>query len=241
MQLTEQDILYEDNHLLVVDKPAGIATMGAEGETETVAKLAAAYLKHKYNKPGNVFVGVVSRIDKPVSGVLVLARTSKAASRLSDQIRRQATRKCYVAWVDGKVTGREPIELTNYVRKNDAKQRMECFDNEPSDRNGKSQLAKLRLLPLASDGLTSLLSVELLTGRKHQIRTQLAHFGTPILGDRKYGPEPANTKWKLRNAIALHSSELEIEHPTRKETMTFRSSPLRRWTALPSEMREVIS
>ncbi|MFK7737329.1 MAG: RluA family pseudouridine synthase [Pirellulaceae bacterium] len=242
MQLTENDILYEDNHLLVVDKPAGIATMGAEGETETVAKLAAAYLKRKYNKPGNVFIGVVSRLDKPVSGVLVLARTSKAASRLSDQIRRQVTRKRYVAWVSGEVKGSEWIELTNYVRKNDAKQRMECFDSEASGhQSGKMQLAELRALPLVSDGRTSLLRVELLTGRKHQIRIQLAHYGTPILGDRKYGVDAGAPNWKSRTGIALHASELEIEHPTRKEKMVFRSSPLSLWAGLPPKFREALS
>jgi 23S rRNA pseudouridine1911/1915/1917 synthase len=241
MKLTDSDILYEDNHLLVVDKPAGVATMGAEGESETMAKLAAAYLKRKYNKPGNVFIGVVSRLDKPVSGVLVMARTSKAASRLSDQIRRQATRKRYLAWVNGKVAGSEWFELTNYVRKNDAKQRMECFDSEASDRGGKMQLARMRALPLASDGRTSLLSVELLTGRKHQIRTQLAHYGTPILGDRKYGTDASGLYWKSPNGIALHSTEVGIEHPTRKEEMIFRSSPLRLWKGLPSKMREAIS
>ncbi|MEM8734629.1 MAG: pseudouridine synthase, partial [Planctomycetota bacterium] len=108
--LSNDQVIYEDNHLLVVDKPAGIATMGEESGQQTVARLAANYIKHKYSKPGNVFVGVVSRLDKFVSGVLVLARTSKAASRLSDQIRRQTVRKFYLAWLaevpDGAIDGR---------------------------------------------------------------------------------------------------------------------------------------
>lgn len=232
-QLSSQQVLYEDNHLLVVNKQAGIATMGAEEGKPTMARLAAAYLKHKYNKPGNVFIGVVSRLDSRVSGVLLLARTSKAASRLSDQIRKRSPKKKYLAWAvalpdsDSVQTQADWIELKHSVCKNEKFQRMEVV--EPGNRD--SQDAVLRLRCLAAAGNNRLFEVELVTGRKHQIRVQLAELGYPIVGDTKYGSERKFTG----NGIALHCSQLTISHPTTKEELTFSSPAMQSWASYPRD------
>ncbi len=180
-------ILYEDNHLLVINKPAGLITMGSPAGESSAVTLAGEYLKVKYSKPGNVFVGVVSRLDRLVSGVLVLARTSKAAARLSEQFRERATEKYYLAWVEGRWDLPDGTELSNWMSKNDSAQRMEVVAAGSRD----AQLAQLRAKTEKMDGQRTLLSIELLTGRKHQIRLQLSERGHPILGDRKYESSPA--------------------------------------------------
>ncbi len=230
-QMRESDILHEDNHLLVVNKPSGFATMGtAEGEP-SVARSAAEFLKAKYNKPGNAFIGVVSRIDRLVSGVLVLAKTSKAASRLSDQIRRQSTTKRYLAWVEGDAMrlrhSAGSLTLEDYVRKNEPKQRMEVARG----RDG-AQLARMRVFAHQMVGGRTLVEAELITGRKHQIRLQLSNAGHPIIGDAKYG---SNQKFRSTNAlpaIALHCKMTQIEHPTTRQPLCFEASPKELWDSL---------
>ncbi len=232
-------ILYSDNHLLVIDKPAGIATMGADEGTPTIARQAAAYLQHKYRKPGRAFVGVVSRIDRLVSGVLVLARTSKAASRLSEQLREQQLGKSYLAMVEGywpvvdasaAAEAENWVELADYVAKDETAQRMRVVDAE----HHRGQLARLRVRALASAGQLSLLQVELLTGRKHQIRLQLAQHGTPIWGDVKYG-----ARRQAGEGIGLHCQQLTLVHPTLKDTRVFSSPPgphwRKAWGQLPAQ------
>lgn len=219
-------VLYEDNHLLVVNKPSGLPTMGAEGGVATAVTLAAAYLKQRYQKPGNVFVGVVSRLDSLVSGVLVLARTSKAASRLSEQFREQTTEKRYLAWVEGRLDTPEWLELRDWLRKDEAHHRMQVVRPGTSG----AQEAALRVRTLHAQPKRTLVAVDLLSGRKHQIRLQLASHGHPILGDRKYG-----AKAKFPHGIALHCHELSIEHPTRKERLSFTAPVPDYWpTAGPS-------
>lgn len=217
------NVLYEDNHLLVVDKPAGLATMGATSGTPTVVTWAAAYIKQRYHKPGNVFVGVVSRLDRLVSGVLVLARTSKAASRLSAQFREQSTEKRYLAWVEGKFPGGEEwTELQDWVIKDEARQRMRVAVAGAAG----AQSATLRVRVIAAQPARTQLEIDLLTGRKHQIRLQLSHHGHPILGDFKYGAKP-----RFPQGIALHCHQLAIEHPTRKEPLRFEAPPPDYWPA----------
>lgn len=234
-QLGPSDVLYEDNHLLVIDKPAGIATMGAEAGDHTIARMAATYLKKKYNKPGNVFIGVVSRIDRLVSGVLVLARTSKCAARLSEQFRQREPQKRYIAIVDGRVDLSTAtngwLNLTDHVRKKESEQRMEVV---PGDWKG-AQTAQLRLRCMGTWRSQSLIEVELLTGRKHQIRLQLSALGHPILGDRKYG----STR-KFSPGIALHSYSLSLKHPTRDESLRFISEPTRHWQEIHVEVRQAL-
>ncbi|MDG2219959.1 MAG: RluA family pseudouridine synthase [Rubripirellula sp.] len=216
------DILYEDNHLLVVNKPTGIATMGAEPGSVTIHELAADYLKRKYNKPGNVYVGIVSRLDLMTSGVLVLARTSKAAARLSDQFAGRGSftsRKLYLAAVQGHPQPTDG-EWNDLIYKDDAAHRMRVSPIQ----NAETRQAKLRYLTVNDTQSGSLLAIELLTGRKHQIRVQAAERGYAILGDRKYGSRAA-----FPTGIALHSWQLLLQHPTKRNPMSFEASPPKSW------------
>jgi 23S rRNA pseudouridine1911/1915/1917 synthase len=204
-------VLFEDNHLLVVNKPAGIATMGTAAGTTSMVTLAKAYLKQQYQKPGNVYLGVVSRLDSLVSGVLVFARTSKAAARLSEQFRERETKKIYWAIVEG-VPEPKSAELIHWMAKDESQQRMVARSKKSAD----VQEARLRYQTLRELAQGTLLEIELLTGRKHQIRVQLVEAGYPILGDRKYG-----SKRPFPAGIALHARSLTIEHPTLKKPLTF--------------------
>jgi len=229
------DVLYEDNHLLVINKPACIATMGAESGP-TIHSMAADYLKRTYNKPGKAFVGIVSRLDSMTSGVLVLARTSKAASRLSEQFagRKEGVSKVYLAAVSptvdsDPVVDSGPVEWTDWVRKDDRAKRMRVVDSES---NGAKE-ARLRFCTLGTGQDHSLLAVRLLTGRKHQIRVQFADRGHPVIGDRKYGsPKPFSA------GVALHSWRLQIVHPTRREPMWFAADPPASWKPFQTQLSD---
>ncbi len=226
--MAELQVLYEDNHLLVLDKPAGVATMGTAVGEPTLARDAAEYLKKKYQKPGNVFVGVVSRLDSLVSGVIVFARTSKAASRLSEQIRSQTPRKRYLAMVEGEMqtpVGKW-ITLSDYLVKNEAAHRMQIAVAS----NNNAQLAQLRYRPLATSLTTSLVEVELCTGRKHQIRVQLSALGHPVVGDAKY-----EARRRFSPGIALHSFRLTLAHPTQHKEMSFESWP-KHWSKIDNKL-----
>lgn len=212
-------VLFEDNHLLVVHKPAGIATMGTAAGTTSMITLAKDYLRKKYNKPGNVYLGVVSRLDSLVSGVLIFARTSKAAARLSEQFRDHKTKKMYWAIVEG-APQPAAAELLHWMTKDEPRQRMVVCPKRSAD----SQEARLRYQTLREFSEETLLEVNLQTGRKHQIRVQLAAVGHAILGDKKYG-----SRLLFPSGIALHARELTIEHPTLKEPLTFIAEPPKSW------------
>jgi 23S rRNA pseudouridine1911/1915/1917 synthase len=214
------EVLYEDNHLLVVNKPAGLATQGVAEGTASVLTRAKAYLKNKYKKPGNVYLGVVSRLDSTVSGVLVLARTSKAADRLTKQFQSGEVGKTYWALVESPP---EPAEgdLSNWVLKDEKLRRMTVV---PPRTRG-AQQARLSYRILGQEKLGTLVEVKLHTGRKHQIRLQLAEKGSAIIGDRKYGCR----KPFLDQAIALHCVRLQIEHPTTQKKLTFTLVPPATW------------
>ena len=204
------DVLYEDNHLLAINKPAGLLSVGDETGDESAFDWASDYLKVKYNKPGNVFVGVVHRLDRPVSGVLLFARTSKAAARLSDQFRRRSVSKRYLALVEGRAAdGRQ--ELQDCLAKNERNNTVRVVG--AGDRRGK--LSRLTYECVRHDGGQSLLRVEPLTGRSHQIRVQLASRSLPIVGDVKYGASQG-----LGHRILLHAEALEIDHPTQQHRLT---------------------
>ena len=196
-------VLYEDNHLLAINKPAMLPTMGAPAGTPTLLIAAKQYIKEKYQKPGNVYLGVVSRLDAPVTGVVLLARTSKAARRLTEQYREGRVQKTYWALVEG------PLSLGGG----------KCIDwLAPDERHRRVRIvganlpeAKQAVLEYQALGATNdytLLEVNLLTGRKHQIRIQLSHRNLPILGDRKYGSQTA-----FPSGIALHARRLTVAHP----------------------------
>ena len=217
----EFDVIYLDNHLLVVHKPAGLLVQEDRTGDPDLLTLGKAFLKEEFDKPGNVFLGLVHRLDRPVSGVMVLARTSKAASRLSDQFRRRAPDKRYFALVEGRLEGQGTRE--DYLAKIDRHVRI-VKQGHP-----KGKRAELRWQALATErrkeGNVSLVEIELVTGRAHQVRVQLAALGHPILGDLRYG---ATREFDGRN-LALHSYRLEVEHPTKREPMAFAAMPPATW------------
>jgi 23S rRNA pseudouridine1911/1915/1917 synthase len=197
-------VLYEDNHLLAVVKPAGLPTMGTPEGHATLLTLAKEYVKQRYRKPGNVYLGVVSRLDAPVTGVVLLARTSKAAARLTEQFRTRGVEKSYWAVVEGVV---EPAAgtLVDWLAEDERHRRMHVVG--PTMPGAKE--ARLAYRRLSTVGGNSLLEVELETGRKHQIRLQLSSHGHPVIGDRKYG-----SCTRFSPGIALHARRLVVSHPT---------------------------
>jgi len=204
-------LLYEDNHLLVVDKPAGLATMGAAPGEASLFDLVCADLKIRYKKPGNVYLGVVSRIDKPVSGLVVFARTSKAAGRLSALFRDRNVEKIYWGIVAGQPRPAHS-ERIDWLAQGPADPRVRVV--RPTD-PGASE-AVLRYHTRLARASESLLEITLLTGRKHQIRVQLAQAGHPLHGDVKYGSRRA-----FASGIALHARRLCFEHPVQRKPLVF--------------------
>ena len=214
--MPEIEVLYEDNHLLVLNKPAGIATMGAPQGQTTLLALAKAYIKRRYHKPGNVYLGVVSRLDKPVSGVIVFARTSKAARRLNEQQAKGRFEKIYWCLVPRLPGGKCEGALVDWLCRDERAKRMAvCAPHAPGATEARATFRHLRAW-----GRYQLLEVELETGRKHQIRVQLASRGCPIVGDRKYGSTAM-----FSPGIALHAHRLTLEHPVRRTRMTWTSEP----------------
>jgi 23S rRNA pseudouridine1911/1915/1917 synthase len=214
-------VLYEDNHLLVVDKPAGMVTQGALPGEPSAVEWSRQYLKEKYHKPGNVFIGVVSRLDRDVSGVLILARTSKGAARLNDAFRSRTVEKTYWAVVEGKLAG--PLTCVDHLAEDTGFKKMAVVGaDDPAGLE-----ARLTARPLRSVQAGTLVEVALETGRKHQIRVQLASRGLPIVGDRKYG-----ARRKFEHGIALHARRLTCPHPTRDETLTFEAPVPKGWIDL---------
>lgn len=205
MDRRQLQILHEDNHLLAVAKPCNLLVQGDRTGDATLMDLAKSYLKDHYNKPGNVYLGLVHRLDRPVSGVVLLARTSKAASRLSRQFREGTVRKLYLAVVEGVVEPPADELVHHLARSGDAagitRAEATIFDG--------SRPARLRYLVIGRAAGRTLLEVELVTGRRHQIRAQLALAGWPVLGDGKYGA----CSMPQRTGIALHALRLEVAHP----------------------------
>ena len=213
------NIIYEDNHLLVVNKPAGQLVQGDQTGRTTLLEEAKTWLKEKYNKPGNVFLGLVHRLDRPASGVVVLARTTKAASRLSEEIRSRRPRKTYWALVAGEV----PLEgrWTDHLHRDEFNSSVVAA---PSGKEARLSYNRLKFV----QGV-SLVEISLETGRHHQIRVQFSHRGFPILGDRRYGSLQAFGD----NDIALHAREMVIRHPTLGEEMSFIAEPGKDWLDKP--------
>lgn len=204
-------VIYEDNHLLVIDKPTGLLSQEDHTGNPDALTLCKKYIKKKYNKPGDVFLGLVHRLDQPVSGVMVIARTSKAASRLSKQIRERAIDKTYWAIVHGitPVSG----EFIHFLKKDSKTNTVKAFKSK----KGNAKQSRLKFTTLKQNAHYSLVEVDLITGRPHQIRVQMAKEGFPLWGDYKYG-DPKTVKGK---DIALRAVKLEIKHPTKKEPMIF--------------------
>lgn len=201
------NIVYEDNHLLVVEKPINIPVQEDSSKDLDLLAILKNYLKEKYHKPGNVYLGLVHRLDRPVGGLMVFAKTSKAASRLSEQVRTHKLEKIYYAMVEGKIESKG--HLVDYLVK-DSKTNMVRVDY-----NGKEAILDYELVKYEKE--YSLIRISLKTGRSHQIRVQFASRGYPLYGDQRY-----NKKAKVGEQIALFAKELSFYHPTTKELMTFK-------------------
>ena len=213
-------ILYMDNHLLAVDKPPGLLAQQDETNDPDLLRLGKRYLKETFGKKGKAFLGLVHRLDRPASGVIVLARTSKAAARLSEQFRRRTPHKEYLALVEGVLRGDGMLRHTLAARPGGGARLAPA-----GDAAGKEARLQWRSLAVQDDA--SLLWVRLETGRKHQIRLQLAAEGHPILGDFRYG---ATRELDGRN-LALHAFRLTVTHPVTRERIGFCAPPPAAWRA----------
>lgn len=210
---SENQIVYEDNHLIIINKLPSQIVQGDKTGDLCMADLIKDYLKQKYDKPGNVFCGVVHRLDRPVSGLVIFAKTSKALSRLNEQIKHHEIRKTYWAVVKNAPPTPEAT-LTDYLLRNEKQNKSYVVKAGTSG----AKEAILHYLTLAqSSGGYYLLEVDLQTGRHHQIRAQLAGMGCPIKGDLKYGFPRSNPD----ASISLHARRIEFVHPVRKEPMSF--------------------
>jgi 23S rRNA pseudouridine1911/1915/1917 synthase len=206
------DVIAEDNHLLVVNKSAGILVQGDKTGDAPLVDLCKAYIKKKYNKPGEVFLGVVHRLDRPVSGVVVLARTSKALERMNALFRDQKTSKTYWAIVKSKPPLHEGL-LIHWLKKDERKNKTTAY---PREREGALR-SELAYKVMGSAAGHWFLAVNPVTGRPHQIRVQLASMGCVIRGDLKYGDDEPNTD----GSIYLHGRRISFVHPVQKEQVTF--------------------
>lgn len=227
MQLT---VIHEDNHLLAVDKPAGLLVQGDRSGDATLLDVARAYLKERYDKPGNVYLGLVHRLDRNVSGVVLLAKTSKAAARLSAAFRTGRVAKHYLAVVTAAPAVAEAELRAWLAAAGDARGATRAeFAAFPGAKE-----AVLRYRLRERDGGLALLDVVPVTGRRHQIRAQLALIGCPLLGDVKYGaPAPLPDR-----RLGLHAWRLELEHPVGGAPLTLTAPPDRTWPWPPAPDRK---
>jgi 23S rRNA pseudouridine1911/1915/1917 synthase len=216
MNYRDLEVIYEDNHLLVLNKPAGTLSHGDKTKDQSMASLAEAYIRHTYDKPGNVFVGITHRLDRPVSGTFIVAKTSKALARLNKQFQDTKIKKTYLA-----ISKSRPEEfsgtLTGYIKKDASKNKAKLY--KQSKKGAKKAVLDYELISTLSG--YNLLKVNPKTGRPHQIRVQLNDIGCTILGDAKYGHF---TRWLEDKSIALHCYSMEIEHPVKKERQLFTTS-----------------
>lgn len=211
------NVLYEDNHIIVVEKEANILSQGDITKDKDLLTIVKEYIKDKYNKPGNVYCGLVHRLDRPVGGIMVFAKTSKAASRLSTQIRNHELKKKYLAIVNG-------IIKEDYGEYNDSLKKLPNGNSVVAD-DGKESSLEFKVLERNKKVNKTLVEINLKTGRHHQIRVQFASRNHPLCGDQRYGIKD-NTQ------IALYAYKLEFIHPTTKEKLIFKKYPpkINHWT-----------
>ncbi len=210
------NVIFEDNHIIVVEKQPNIPSQGDKTNDIDMLTLVKDYIKEKYNKPGNVYLGLIHRLDRPVGGVMVFAKTSKAAGRLSEQVREKIFKKKYVVVVDGKLEDDKGI-MKDYLYKDERNNLSKVVDE--NKKNAKYAELEYEVLRYREDIDLSAVKVDLHTGRHHQIRVQFASRGHSIYGDQKYG-----TRGKGKQ-IALWAYSLTINHPITKEEMTFKALP----------------
>lgn len=213
MDFSKLKVIYEDNHLIAVNKPAGMLVHEDETGDETLADLVKWYIKQRYNKPGEVFLGVIHRLDRPVSGLCVFARTSKALERMNEMFKDRTIKKTYFAIVEQRPEELEG-KLVHWLLK-DTKTNITKASNKQKSKDAKEAI--LDYLYVGGIGDHHLMEVNPHTGRSHQIRVQLAKIGCPIRGDLKYGAQRKNKNGEF---IHLHAYKLEFMHPTKKEPIT---------------------
>lgn len=225
----EQRILYEDNHLLVVNKRAGEIVQADKTEDETLTDFYKSFIAMRDSKPGSVFLGVPHRLDRPVSGIVVLARTSKALARLNEMFRTGGMHKYYWALVCS-APPESQARLSGYIYRNE--ERNKSYMCRPGARRQNAKLAELEYRLLCRTDRYWLLEVKLLTGRHHQIRCQLSDMGCVIKGDLKYGAPRSNPD----GSISLHSRRINFIHPVRKEEMTIEAPVPSAWKGIPESV-----
>lgn len=214
--MEELNVVYEDNHIIVVIKPQNIPTQEDESKDKDLLTMVKEYIKEKENKPGNVYVGLVHRLDRPTGGVMVFAKTSKAASRLTQEMHTDDFKKRYLAVVVGKPKESRD-RLVNFLLKNPRTNTVQVVPELTTN----AKRAELTYEVLDAKEKVSLVDIQLLTGRSHQIRVQMKNIGCPVYGDVKYG---GDSLAKGHN-LALWAYELKFVHPTTKENMTFKCYP----------------
>ena len=208
--MSKLNVLYEDNHIIVVEKPVNVLSQGDNTGDLSLLDMVKEYVKEKYNKPGNVYIGLIHRLDRPVGGIMVFARTSKAASRLSKQVSEHSFSKKYYAVVSGKMEKENDKFIDSLKRLDNG--------NTIVSNDGKRSVLSYNVLEYNKDVDASLVDISLETGRHHQIRVQFASRGHALLGDQRYGKQD-------KTQIALYSYELEFVHPVTKEVMKFSLKP----------------
>lgn len=209
-------ILYEDNHLLIVEKPVNVPVQQDRSKDQDLLTILKQYIKEEYNKPGNVYLALVHRLDRPVGGAIVFAKTSKAASRMANLLRKRELNRSYIAVVHGTMK-RKSGTLVHYLYKDRRKNKVSVVDKSKRG----AQKAVLHYKVIKERNSYTLVNITLETGRSHQIRVQLKHIGHPLYGDQKYGRDVN----KVGQQIALWSTELTFVHPVRKEEMQIVSNP----------------
>ena len=214
--LQDSDILFEDNHLIIVNKPCGVLVQGDKTGDTPLLEVIKKYIKDKYDKKGNVFLGLVNRIDRPTSGIVIYSKTSKALSRMNEKLKNREIKKIYWLIISNKF-GYKEGKLEGWFKKNNKKNKSFFFDNEKSD----SKFGQLTFKKIQTLEKYCKVEVNLITGRHHQIRCNFSEIGYPILGDLKYGSKRSNKD----GGIYLHSREIDFIHPVSKKKMNIKADP----------------
>ena len=214
--LQDSDILFEDNHLIIVNKPSGVLVQGDKTGDTPLLEVIKKYIKDKYDKKGNVFLGLVNRIDRPTSGIVIYSKTSKALSRMNEKLKNREIKKIYWLIISNKF-GYKEGKLEGWFKKNNKKNKSFFFDNEKSD----SKFGQLTFKKIQTLEKYCKVEVNLITGRHHQIRCNFSEIGYPILGDLKYGSKRSNKD----GGIYLHSREIDFIHPVSKKKINIKADP----------------
>ena len=226
MKFKSSDILFEDNHLIIVNKQSGVLVQGDKTGDTPLIELVKEYIKNKYDKTGNVFLGLVNRIDRPVSGIVIFAKTSKALSRMNDKLKNRQIRKFYWLFISNKFKSNEG-KIEGWFKKN--KKINKSFFSREKINNSKHGSLKYRIIEKLEKYLK--IEVDLETGRHHQIRCSFSEIGFPIIGDLKYGSKRSNKD----GGIYLHSRKVNFIHPVSKEEIIIKAEPplVGLWSASP--------